>query len=145
MIALDTNLLVYSHRPESLRHADAKALIGSLRSSAAPWAIPWPCVHEFIGVVTSGRVFKKPTPLELAFAAVDAWLASNNLHLLAESDGHLERLRDLAMTAKLSGPRIHDARIAALCLHHGVHELWTADRDFSLFPKLTTRNPLMKT
>lgn len=26
---------------------------------------------------------------------------------------------------------------------HGVRELLTADRDFSLFPELTTRNPLV--
>jgi toxin-antitoxin system PIN domain toxin len=144
MIALDTNILVYSHRPESPHHADAKVLIDSLRSNSASWAIPWPCVHEFIGVVTSLRVFKKPTPLEAAFAAVDAWLASGNLHFLAEGHGHWEQLREIALAAKLSGPRIHDARIAALCLHHGVRELWTADRDFSLFPKLKTRNPLVK-
>jgi uncharacterized protein len=44
----------------------------------------------------------------------------------------------------LKGPRIHDARIAALCLHHGVSELWSADRDFSAFPQLKVRNPLVK-
>ena len=38
--------------------------------------------------------------------------------------------------------RVHDARIAALCLAHGVRELWTADRDFSRFAKLATANPL---
>jgi len=42
---------------------------------------------------------------------------------------------------KVAGPRIHDARIAAVCLAHGVTELWTADRDFSRFPALRTRNP----
>jgi predicted nucleic acid-binding protein len=52
-------------------------------------------------------------------------------------------LRDIVLAARLSGPRIHDARIAALCLHHGVRELWTADRDFSAFPQLKTRNPLV--
>ena len=72
------------------------------------------------------------------------WLAGGNVHLLSESSGYFEKLRDLALAAKLSGPRIHDARIAALCLHHGVRELWTADRDFSMFPKLKTRNPLVK-
>ena len=54
------------------------------------------------------------------------------------------KLREIALAGKISGPRIHDARIAALCLHHGVSELWTADRDFSLFPQLRTRNPLVK-
>jgi hypothetical protein len=38
---------------------------------------------------------------------------------------------------------VHDARIAACCLRHGVTELWTADRDFSRYPALFTRNPLV--
>jgi hypothetical protein len=42
------------------------------------------------------------------------------------------------------GGRIHDARVAALCLYHGVRELWTADRDFSMFPQLKTHNPLVR-
>jgi len=37
---------------------------------------------------------------------------------------------------------VHDARVAALCRHHGVRELWTADRDFGRFPGLKVRNPL---
>ncbi len=144
MIAIDTNLLIYSHREDSKFHPEAKALIDSLRHQSAPWAIPWPCVHEFTGIVTHGSIFKPPTLLNQAFASIDAWMAGGNLHLLAESQGYFEKLRELASAAKLSGPRIHDARIAALCLHHGVRELWTADRDFSLFPKLKTRNPLIK-
>lgn len=49
-------------------------------------------------------------------------------------------VRDLAES---DGPRVHDARIAAICLSHGVDELWTADRDFSRFPGLTVKNPLV--
>jgi len=41
------------------------------------------------------------------------------------------------------GPKVHDARVAAVCLGHGVEELWTADRDFSWFPELRTSNPLV--
>ncbi|GIH90282.1 hypothetical protein Psi01_09120 [Planobispora siamensis] len=37
---------------------------------------------------------------------------------------------------------VHDARIAALCVTHGVRELRTMDCDFSRFPGLVTRNPL---
>ena len=144
MIAVDTNLLIYAHRLESPFHQAARALIEELRGSLAPWAIPWPCVHEFLSIVTHPRIFKTPTPLALAFASVDAWLAGGNLHLISESDGYREKLREIAASAHLQGPRIHDARIAALCLHHGVRELWTADRDFSAFPQLTTRNPLVK-
>ena len=42
MIAVDTNLLIYSHRLESPFHRSAKELIESLRSALPPWAIPWP-------------------------------------------------------------------------------------------------------
>jgi hypothetical protein len=31
------------------------------------------------------------------------------------------------MNSRVSGSQVHDARVAALCLHHGVRELWTAD------------------
>jgi predicted nucleic acid-binding protein len=43
----------------------------------------------------------------------------------------------------VTGPKVHDARIAALCLLHEVTELWTADRDFSRFPNLKVRNPFV--
>ncbi|MEI2644353.1 MAG: PIN domain-containing protein [Candidatus Competibacter sp.] len=44
--------------------------------------------------------------------------------------------------SKSAGSMIYDARIAALCLEHGVTELWSADRDFSRFAPLKVRNPL---
>jgi predicted nucleic acid-binding protein len=75
---------------------------------------------------------------------VDAWLAGGNLQLIGESDGYFARVREIASAAQLRGPRIHDSRIVALCLHHGVSELWSADRDFSAFPQLKVRNPLVR-
>lgn len=41
------------------------------------------------------------------------------------------------------GPKVHDGRMAALCLQHTVSEPLTADRDFSRCPALKTRNPLL--
>ena len=144
MIALDTNLLVYAYREDSEFHAAAVEQLRPVVEGDSPWALPWTCVHEFIGVVTSGRVYKPASPLSHVLDFLESLMSAPQLHLLAESPGYFEKLRELALAAKLSGPRIHDARIAALCLHHGVRELWTADRDFSMFPKLKTRNPLVK-
>jgi toxin-antitoxin system PIN domain toxin len=144
MIALDTNLLVYAHRSDSPFHGPAKELLESLRRQPSPWAIPWPCLHEFVAVVTHPKVFKTPTPIEACFACIDAWHAGDNLHLIGESDGYLGKLHRIATAAQLRGPLIHDARVAAICLHHGVGELWSADRDFSAFPQLKVRNPLVK-
>ena len=143
MIAVDTNLLVYSHREDSPFHAAAKKAVETLRQGKTAWGIPWPCVHEFISIVTHPSIYKNPTPLEVALAAVNAWAATGNLVYLAEGDGYLKRLESVAVAGRVKGPKIHDARIAALCLFHGVNELWSAGRDFSAFPQLKTRNPLL--
>lgn len=144
MIAVDTNLLVYAHREDSEFHVTAKESVESLRRQSAAWAVPWPCIHEFIGIATHPAIYQPASTLSQALGFVDALLVSPQLHLLSESPGYSEKLREIAVAAKLKGPRIHDARIAALCLHHGVSELWSADRDFSAFPQLKVRNPLVK-
>ncbi len=143
MIAVDTNLLLYAHREDTAFHAGAKAAVEGLRGQLAPWAIPWPCLHEFIAIATHPGIYKPASHLLEALGFVEALLASPRLEVLAESPGYFEKLRAIATVAKLRGPRIHDARIAALCLHHGVSQLWSADRDFSLFPQLKVLNPLV--
>lgn len=52
-------------------------------------------------------------------------------------------IRDLLEEGHLTGPLVHDVRIAALCTHYGVRELWMTDRDFGRFPGLKARNPLV--
>lgn len=143
MIALDTNLLVYAHREDSPFHPAALHAVTGLAEGRNSWAIPWPCLHEFFAIVTHPRVYAPPTPVEAALAQIDAWLESSSLLLLSETGQHWEKLRALIASANLHGPTVHDARIAALCLGHGVRELWTADRDFSRFPSLRLRNPLV--
>jgi toxin-antitoxin system PIN domain toxin len=143
LIAVDTNLLVYAHRRDSPWHAHAAQRLRELAEGAAPWAIPWPCLHEFLAVVTHQRIFSPPTPLDAAVAQLEAWLESPTLLLLAESDGYGAVLTRLLQRSKVSGPQVHDARIAALCVHHGVRELWSADRDFSRFGELRCTNPLV--
>jgi toxin-antitoxin system PIN domain toxin len=144
LIALDTNILVHAHRADSTWHSVANPLVVKLAEGAHAWAVPWPCLHEFFAVVTHPRIWKKPTPPAIAVDQIDAWLQSPRLVLLSEEAGYWPVLRSLVTSARLTGPAIHDARIAALCLHHEVKELWTADRDFSRFPELPVRNPLVQ-
>ena len=144
MIAIDTNLLVFAHRGNAPWHAATLAALQPVVEGPSAWALPWPCVHEFLSVATHPGIYQPASTLPEALGFLERLFASPQLHLLSESPGYFEKLSELARAAKIVGPRIHDARIAALCLHHGVRELWTADRDFSLFPKLKTRNPLVK-
>jgi hypothetical protein len=143
MIAVDTNILVYAHREDSPFHPRAIACIESLANGLTPWAIPWPCLHEFYSIATHPRIYSPPTPIGLALEQIDAWLESPTLVLLNESEMHWQHLRGLITQGQLAGPQVHDARIAALCLQHGVNKLWSADRDFSRFPGLVCANPLV--
>lgn len=143
MIAVDSNLLVYAHREDSPWHVAAYACLARLAEGRAPWAVLWPCVHEFLAIVSHPRIYAPPTPLDKAIDQVEAWLESPSLVLLAESEDYWPQLRTLLRAGRVSGPKVHDARVAALCLQHGVSELWTIDRDFGRFPGLKVRNPLI--
>lgn len=143
MIAVDTNVLVYAHRRESPHHSPAVRALQGLVESDRQWGIPWPCVHEFVAVVSHPKVYVDPTPSPEALAALRDLLASGSGLLIGETDRHLPRLGDLLTASGVQGPKVHDARVAAICLDHGVDELWSADRDFSFFPALRTRNPLV--
>ena len=143
MIAVDSNILVHAHRADSDWHGSAADRVRELAEGRRHWAIPWPCIHEFVAVVTHPRIWNPPTPLRGAIVQVDAWLDSPSLVLLAETEGYWERLRASLLAGKVRGAKVHDARVAALCLHHDVDELWTADRDFQRFPDLAVRNPLV--
>jgi uncharacterized protein len=142
MIAIDTNLLVYAHREDSPFHEAAARHVADCAEGRAPWAVPWPCLHEFFAIATHARIYQPPSTPAQALSQIDAWLESPSLVLLAETGAHWTRLRELLGKARIAGPAVHDARIAALCLQHGVRELWTADRDFGRFAALRTRNPL---
>jgi toxin-antitoxin system PIN domain toxin len=146
MIAVDTNLLVHAHRADSPSHAPAVAAMQRLAGLAGGWALPWPCAHEFVAVVTGRAYGAARSPTAAALDALDAWLAHPRCRPLAETARHAAVLRGLlerAGAAGVAGPAVHDARIAAICLEHGVAELWTSDRDFARFPDLRVRDPLI--
>jgi hypothetical protein len=142
MIAVDTNILVYAYRRDSRFYMGASRAIQELAEGDGDWAIPWPCIHEFLAVVTSPRVYDPPSPFPDAFDQASAWSESPRMALIGEEDAHLTHLEVAAAAMNATGIRIHDAKIAAICLSHGVRELWTVDRDFANVPGLRTRNPL---
>jgi toxin-antitoxin system PIN domain toxin len=143
MIAVDTNILVYAHREDSAFHDRAYACIAELAESGRDWAIPWPCIHEFLAVCTHPRIFNPPTPWKRAAEQAEEWLSCPTLKLLSEQPRHWMTLADICARGRLVGPQIHDARIAALCVDHGVDQLWSADRDLSRIDGLAVCNPLV--
>lgn len=143
MLAVETNILVYAHVSALPFHPAALDALMELARSPVQWAIPWPCVHEFCAVVSNNRAFDPCISAEDALDAIDLLRKTSRVKMIGPEAGHLEVLRDVVRASGARGGAIHDARIAAICLEHGVDEIWTADRDFLRFPGLRVRNPLM--
>ena len=91
--------------------------------------------------MTNPRIWKSDasTPAE-AWAQLDAWFGAPALRLLGETAEFARVLAGFALRPRVRGPVIHDARIAAICVAHGVEALITRDRDFSLFPELSVHD-----
>ena len=141
MQAVDTNVLVYAEISSSRHHEAARDLLKTLAEGFLPWAIPWPCLYEFLRVITHPRIFHPPVPADVGLADLKAILDSPSLILLSETPGHFKLMEGVIRESGVAGNLIHDAHIAALCLEHGVTELFTGDRDFSRFPGLRIVNP----
>jgi hypothetical protein len=142
LIAVDTNLLVYAHRPEAPFHDAARRCLAELHAARRSWGIPCHCLVEFAAVVSSRRIWQEPSRVEHVRAQVEAWRTSRELHILGDDASVWDRCVLLAASGAAEAARWYDARIAAACLAHGVRELWTIDRDYSRFPELPVRNPL---
>jgi len=143
MIAVDTNVLVYAHRRESRHHEAAASIMRRLAEGNDTWAIPWPCCYEFHSVVTNPRIWRdNATSPEQSWRQLSAWTDSPSMRLIGETEDFLEILENFVRRPRVIGGVVHDARIAAICVAHGVEALLTRDRDFLLFPELKTRNPL---
>lgn len=142
MIGLDTNILVYARRAEVPQHARALKLLRGLAEGDQPWALPWPCVYEFVRVVTHPKVFAPPSDLHVVLDDLESLLASPSLVLLGEGPAHGGHLRRALIEGNATANLVHDGHIAALVQEHGVTEFWTADHDFARFPGVRIRNPL---
>lgn len=142
MIAVDTNLLVYAHRRESHLGEAAHAVMAALAEGDRGWAIPWPCCYEFLSVATNRRIWRdRATAPDHAWRQFRAWADSPSNRMIGETGDFTDILGRFVGRPHVVGGVVHDARIAAICVAHGVEELLTRDRDFSLFPELPTRDP----
>lgn len=137
MIAVDTNILVYAHRGESIKHDAARARVASLTESSSRWGLPVFCIGEFLRVITHPRLFQPPHTAEEACDALGRLLNSPSVVVLRPGLDYpaflVAAIREVGATSNL----VFDAQIVALCRESGVSRLLTEDRDFNRFKGLT--------
>ncbi|GEM_PF-1880826 len=97
------------------------------------------------GVVCTLLEGKITAGLQVSFNSKKDWYLDEKVPKLIGESGevYFQYLARCLKASRSTGARVNDARIAAICLSHGVDELLSADRDFSRFPGLKIRNPLV--
>ena len=142
MIVPDINLLLYAYNSYSPQHSAALTWWEGALNGEELIGLPNEVAFGFIRIATHARLGQASVPLQRARAVVEGWLAQPNLQVLAPAPDHFARVMDLLTIAAASGAVVSDAVLAAYAMAHRA-VLHTNDADFSRFPGLEWRNPLL--
>ncbi|HZO50505.1 MAG TPA: type II toxin-antitoxin system VapC family toxin [Gaiellaceae bacterium] len=141
MLAPDVNVLVYAHREELPEHAACRRWLQATVDSDAAFGLFDLVLSGFLRVVTHPRVFKTPTPLEVALAFVAALRGQPGCVVVQPGARHWGIFERLCRAANVRGSLVADAYLAALAIEAGC-EWVTTDRDYSRFEGLRWSSPL---
>lgn len=142
MIAVDTGILARAINRWSPDHARASAVVETLVNGDAPWALPWPAVHEFLRLVTHPYAVARPLAASDALGFVRLLIGSPAVRALGAGPHHAAALAEvLALLPSVPGP-VPRLELAAVLREHGVRELLSTDRATLAWRFLSVRNPL---
>ena len=135
---VDVNVLVAAHRLDHPAHARCLACLdGAYRDGFALTAHAW---NGFIRLVTHAQVFAKPTPLDVALAAVDGWRRRPRSEVLVDTAASWQTFTRLCRQHRASGNAVYDLHLAALALAHD-RPLLSSDTGFGAIAGLRYLQP----
>lgn len=141
MMLIDANLLVYSKINSFKQHESTKAWLLNLLNSNERCGIPWESITAFIRITTNSRIFEYPLAVDEAWEQVKDWLGCENVWVPRPSEDHVNYLEEVMPLCKGNSGLIHDAHLVAIARAHGLI-IYSADADFSRFPKVKWQNPI---
>jgi toxin-antitoxin system PIN domain toxin len=130
----DVNILVYAHRQDEAVHRPYRAWLEKLVAGPQPFALSVLVAVGFVRVVTNPKLFRPPTPLALALAAVDEIGSSPLCRWVAPDTNHFGQVASLCRAVRASGKLVADAQHAALAIAEGCTFV-TRDGDFAKFAR----------
>lgn len=141
MLLIDVNVLVYAFRQDSPGHASYKSWLDKAIGGDEPVGVSELVLSGFLRVVTHPRIFRPPTPTDLALEFVETFRSGQAAVKVAPGERHWDIFVRLCRTAGAKGNLIPDAYLAALALESGC-EWVSTDRGYARFPGLRWRHPL---
>jgi hypothetical protein len=142
MLALDASVLAYAVNRFAPEHPRAARVVEALVNGDAPWALPWPAVHEFLGFVGHPHAVVRPLGARDAWAFVESLLASATVRALGPTDRHAAVVAELLAALPATAAGTGGLAMAAILREHGVRELLSTDRAMRRFGFLTVRDPV---
>jgi toxin-antitoxin system PIN domain toxin len=142
MIVPDINLLVYAYNSDAPLHRRARAWWEDALSSTQSVGLPWAVCLGFVRLMTSRVVLLEPMSAAEALENVRSWLETPQADIVQPGPRHLDILDSFARAGVLASGLMTDAHVAALAIELQA-EVHSNDNDFSRFPGLRWRNPLI--
>ena len=140
MLLLDVNVVLAAHRTDNPHNAVARPWLVELGQRARPFGVPTTVWASFLRLTTNRRIFTTPSPVDDAFAFIDAVVAQPN-HLGIEPTGrHLAYLRQAIIDGQAAGDLVPDAVLVTIAAEHGA-AVASFDRDFARFPGIEWIRP----
>lgn len=141
MRCIDTNVLVYAHRPDLPQHEDYRLRLEDLANGDEPLGIPDLVLSGYLRIVTNRRIFTEPTTPQDAWESVEALLGAPATMQLRPGERHWALFTQLAQDVGARGNDVPAAYLAAYALENNAPWL-SADRGFARFGRLRWRHPL---
>lgn len=138
--SVDVNILLHASDTSSPWHERATDFLGACTVRPELFCLAWPTLMAYLRISTHPSIFAAPLSPREAEANIESLLALPRVRVLGEGDGFWSAYRAVA-EAPIRGNLVPDAHLAALLLEHGVHLLYSRDRDFFKFPTLRVEDP----
>ncbi len=142
MILPDINLLLYAYNPYASQHEAASRWWESVMNGDELIGLPHEVTLGFARIATNPRLGAAAVPVDSARQVVETWLALPIVRILTPPVDHFAKVMALVTQAMGSGSLISDAALASYAIENRA-VLHTNDADFSRFPGLNWRNPLL--
>ena len=140
MILVDANVVLHAYHPRSEHHEACRLWVEENFSAPSPIGLPWLTVWAFLRIGTNPRAFEKPLSIKEATAIAASWFEVPAVRAIAPGERYWEIFRNLLLEARVSGPLVTDAALAALAVENGA-SVCTTDRDFARFEGIQILDP----
>lgn len=138
---LDTNIVLRVVNREDPQHALVSDAVAALGNAGAGMCVTPQNLVEFWNVATRPAA-KNGLGRAHEWAATEMTRAQRLFRLVPDHPDVFEEWKRIVLHYRVSGVRVHDARLAAFMRVHGVPNILTFNtRHFTRFPFLTVVNP----